>query len=144
MPERSRTTIKSEESIYHMPQLVTDGTTMACSRGTPPASLIVPTPTVSATAPVATTADSTPMTNIPTFGMCMSPGNPQVATAPSAANGVLTPQPCVPATGAPWTPGSATAQAGGLPCVLTTSTCQCTWGGTITVVTPAQQFALGT
>jgi len=67
-----------------------------------------------------------------------------VATATSAADEVLTPQPCVPATGSPWTPGSATAQADGLPCVLVTSTCQCTWGGTISVVTPAQQFAAGT
>jgi Domain of unknown function (DUF4280) len=63
--------------------------------------LLVPVPTVSATTPVATAADTIPGTNIPTFGMCMSLGNPAVAMATSAANGVLTPQPCVPAAGSP-------------------------------------------
>jgi hypothetical protein len=33
---------------------------------------------------------------------------------------------------------------GGLPCVLTTSTCQCNFGGTITVVTADQTFGLAT
>jgi hypothetical protein len=84
------------------------------------------------------------MTNVPTFGMCMSLGNPQVAAATTAAQGVLTPQPCIPATGSPWTPPSVSASIGGIPCVLATSTCQCMWGGTITVVTPAQAFASAT
>jgi len=127
-----------------MPPLVTAGTTMTCTMGAAPATLVVPTPIVSATTPVATIADTVPTTNIPTFGMCMSPGNPQVAAATTAADGVLTPQPCVPATGAPWTPGSVSAQIGGIPCVLMTSTCQCMWGGTITVVAPEQQLGMGT
>jgi uncharacterized protein DUF4280 len=127
-----------------MPPLVTAGTTMTCTMGAAPATLVVPTPVVSATTPVATIADTVPTTNIPTFGMCMSPGNPQVAAATTAADGVLTPQPCVPATGAPWTPGSVSAQIGGIPCVLMTSTCQCMWGGTITVVAPEQQLDMGT
>jgi hypothetical protein len=127
-----------------MPPFVTAGTTMTCTMGAAPATLIVPAPVVLATTPVGTIANSIPMTNIPTFGMCMSPGNPQVAAATTAALGVLTPQPCVPATGAPWTPGSVTAQIGGLPCVLATSTCQCAWGGTITVVVPEQQLGMGT
>jgi hypothetical protein len=127
-----------------MPPLVTAGTTMTCTMGAAPATLVVPTPIVSATTPVATIADTVPTTNIPTFGMCMSPGNPQVAAATTAADGVLTPQPCVPATGAPWTPGSVSAQIGGIPCVLMTSTCQCMWGGTITVVAPEQQLDMGT
>ena len=98
-----------------MPPYATAGTMMMCTMGATPASLILATPIVSATTPVATIADTIPYTNIPTFGMCMSPGNPQVATATAAADGVLTPQPCVPATGSPWTPGSVSAQAGGLP-----------------------------
>jgi hypothetical protein len=106
--------------------------------GVASAALLVPVPAVSATTPVATAANTVPGTNIPTFGMCMSLGNPAVATATAAANGVLTPQPCVPATGAPWAPPSASASIGGIPCVLTTSICQCTFGGTITVVTPDQ------
>jgi len=127
-----------------MPQFVTAGTTMTCTMGAAPASLIVATPIVSATTPVATIADTIPDTNIPTFGMCMSLGNPQVAAATAAAQGVLTPQPCIPATGTPWLAGSVSAQIGGLPCVLITSTCQCMWGGTISVVVPEQQLGMGT
>ena len=91
---------------HYMPQFVTAGTTMTCTMGATPASLIVAAPIVSATTPVATIADTIPDTNIPTFGLCMSPGNPQVAAATAAAQGVLTPQPCVPATGTPWAAGS--------------------------------------
>jgi Domain of unknown function (DUF4280) len=111
--------------------------------GVAPASLVVPDPVVEATTPVATVADTIPTANIPAFGLCMSLGNPEVAAATAAAQGVLTPQPCVPATGTPWTPGALTAQAGGLPCVTATSTCQCAWGGVITVVAPAQVLASG-
>jgi hypothetical protein len=114
---------------------------MICSMGVAPAALLVPVPAVSATTPVATAANTIPETNIPTFGMCMSLGNPEVAAATSAAQGVLTPQPCIPATGAPWTPPSVSASIGGIPCVLATSTCQCVFGGTITVVAPAQVLA---
>ena len=127
-----------------MAQLVTAGTTMTCSMGAAPAALLVPVPAVSATTPAATAADSVPGTNIPTFGMCMSLGNPEVAAATTAAQGVLTPQPCVPATGTPWAPASVSASIGGIPCVLATSTCQCAFGGTITVVAPAQSFASAT
>jgi hypothetical protein len=127
-----------------VPQLVTAGSMLACSMGATPAALIVPAPVVSATTPAATIANVIPTTNIPTFGLCMSPGNPQVAAATAAAQGVLTPQPCVPATGPPWAPGSVTAQIGGLPCLTATSTCQCAWGGTITVTVPAQQFVMTT
>ena len=127
-----------------MPPLITAGTTLACSMGAAPATLLVPVPGVSATTPVATVAGSIPGTNIPSFGMCLSLGNPAVATATTAANGVLTPQPCVPATGAPWAPASAFASSTGIPCALVTSMCQCNFGGTITVVTPAQLFTSAT
>jgi len=132
------------EGGHDMPAFVTAGTTLTCTMGAAPGSLIVDTPIVSATTPVATIADTIPETSISPFGMCMSLGNPQVAAATTAAQGVLTPQPCVPATGAPWTAGSVTAQAGGIPCVLVTSTCQCAWGGTVTVTAPEQQLGMGT
>src|SRR5690348_4146482 len=106
---------------------------LKCTMGASSAPLVAPDPIVAATTPLATVVNTTPTANIPTFGLCMSLGNPQVAAATIAANGVLTPQPCVPATGTPWTPGSLTAQAGGLPCVTATSVCQCTYGGTINV-----------
>lgn len=122
---------------------VTSGTMLSCSMGASPAALVVPDPLVVATTPVATVVDTIPITNIPTFGMCMSLGNPEVAAATAAAEGVLTPQPCLPATGTPWTPGALTNQAGGLPCVLVSSMCACTWGGVITVVAPDQVLVSG-
>ncbi len=126
-----------------MEPLVTSGTMLRCSMGASTAALVVPDPIAVATTPVATVVDTIPMTNIPTFGMCMSLGNPEVATATAAAEGALTPQPCVPATGTPWTPGALTVQAGGLPCVPISSMCQCAWGGVITVDVPDQVLASG-
>jgi hypothetical protein len=127
-----------------MAPFVTSGSTIACSMSLTTAALVVPNPMVKATTPAGTIVNSVPTTNIPTFGMCMSLGNPQVATATTGNQGVLTPQPCAPATGSPWTGGSLTAKIAGIPCLLATSTCQCAFGGTITVITPAQVLANGT
>jgi hypothetical protein len=80
--------------------------------------------------------DFQPITNIMTFGMCMSPANPAVASA-TAALGVLTPMPCVPNTVAPWTPGSPTVELAGMPILTNTSTCMCAWG-VISITTPGQ------
>lgn len=95
MLELAATNAAAMKGGHDMPAFVTAGTTMTCTMGRAPSSLIVATPIVSATTPVATIADTIPETNIPTFGLCMSLGNPQVATATTAAQGVLTPQPCV-------------------------------------------------
>jgi hypothetical protein len=88
--------------------------------------------------PAATIMDQVPMLNIATFGMCISPTNPQVAAATVAALGVLTPQPCIPMVTAPWTPGAATVLVGGMPALDNASTAMCMWGGVITVVVPGQ------
>lgn len=127
-----------------MPPLLAAGSTLQCTMGTTPGALLVAVPIVSATTPVATIVDTVPMSNIPMFGLCISPGNPQVAAATAAAQGVLTPQPCIPATGAPWAPPAATVAIGGVPCATVTSTCQCIWGGTIAVIAPSQVLAMGT
>ena len=75
--------------------------------------VVLPTPLVnSGNQPVATIMDNKPMANVPPFGMCTTPSNPQVAAATSAALGVLTPQPCMPVIAAPWAPGSATVMVG--------------------------------
>jgi hypothetical protein len=87
--------------------------------------------------------DVTP-SNIPTFGMCTSLANPQVAAATTAAQGVLTPQPCVPAIVSQWVPGSVTSVINGLPVLTNNSTCTCAWLGTITVVAPSQGMVQGT
>jgi len=54
----------------------------------------------------------------------------------SAALGVLTPMPCVPVPLGPWKPGAAKTQIGGTPALTAGSTCNCTWGGVITIGFP--------
>jgi hypothetical protein len=83
--------------------------------------------------PAATVMDYIPMVNIPTFGMCQSPANPQVAAATAAALGVLTPMPCIPMTTAPWSPGSATMKINNFPVLLDSDTCMCNWAGSISI-----------
>lgn len=77
--------------------------------------------------------------NVPPFGLCQSPANPQVATATAAASGTLTPQPCQPVL-TPWTPGAAQVSIGGVPALDDASQCSCSWAGVITV-TDAGQFS---
>jgi len=121
-----------------MPQLVTAGAMMMCSFGVAPSSLVVlPTNKTMVGAPAANIMDCIPMTNIPTFGMCMSIANPTVAAATAAALGVLTPMPCIPVT-QPWAPGSATCMLGGMPALNNTSMCMCAWGGVIQIGFPGQ------
>jgi Domain of unknown function (DUF4280) len=131
-----------------MPQNVVQGALMMCTMGQGPPAQLTPVPAgppVQAGAKLAATVmDFKPMVNIPTFGMCMSPSNPQVAAATSAAMGVLTPQPCVPVTTAPWSPGSATVKVGQFAALVQTDTCQCAWGGMITISTAGQVKAQST
>jgi hypothetical protein len=119
---------------------VVSGAMMACSFGVAPASLtVLPANRVMVGGvPAANIMDHIPMMNIPTFGMCMSLSNPQVAAATSAAMGVLTPQPCIPVTSSPWAPGSPTVTIGNQPALTNSSTCNCMWGGVITISSPGQ------
>lgn len=119
---------------------VCTGALLMCPFGVAPAVLNATSAiTTSTTAmPAATIMDFAPMVNIPTFGMCMSPANPEVAAATAAALGVLTPMPCIPATVAPWTPGSPTVTKSGIPALDETSICTCMWGGVITITDPGQ------
>jgi hypothetical protein len=124
-----------------MGQECVSGAMMMCTMGAAPATLVAtsaPTVTVGGM-PAATIMDFAPMDNIPTFGMCMSPANPQVAAATAAALGVLTPQPCIPNTAAPWTPGSPTVTFGGNPGLTSDSMCTCMWAGEISISMPGQE-----
>ena len=117
-------------------KLVNQGSTLQCSMGAAPASLVVVPPTVTAATPsAANIMDYAPLVNIPTFGMCKSPANPTVAAATAAAMGVLTPMPCVPMT-TPWTPGVPAVLVRGMPALDAASKCLCGYGGQITVTTP--------
>ena len=115
---------------------VVDGATLKCTMGTSTCSLaVLPTNCVKMEdAYAANIMDYIPMTNISGFGNCITLSNPTVAAATSAALGVLTPQSCIPVIPAPWTPGSATVMIGNMPALNNSSTCMCTWGGTVTVV----------
>lgn len=126
-----------------MPSVVVATAQLQCSFGAAPSQLSVP-PTGAQIMQaggqvIATIMDFKPQVNIAPFGMCSSLANPQVASATSAAQGVLTPQPCIPVPAAPWSPGAATMNLGGIPVLTDPSTCQCTWGGQISIVMPGQQ-----
>ena len=123
-----------------MPQLVTNGAQTQCTFGMAPGTLIIP-PLARVTAgnmPAATIMDYVPMTNVMPFGMCQSPSNPQVAAATAAASGVLTPQPCIPVLPAPWKPGATLTMISSKPALPNTATCNCAWGGIITITNAGQ------
>lgn len=115
---------------------VATGATLQCSLGTTPSTFVASGAVVSAMTPAGVVTDIDPA-NVPPFGLCQSPANPQVAAATTAANGVLTPQPCVPVL-TPWTPGSAQVTIGGVSALDDSSQCSCSWAGTISVTAPSQ------
>lgn len=111
------------------------GAVAMCSFGVAPTPLtFLPTPRVMIGGMTAgTIADVIPMANIKPFGMCTSLANPTVAAATVAALGVLTPMPCVPTIAGPWTPVAPRTLIGGKPALASGSTCQCIWGGVVTM-----------
>ena len=118
---------------------VTVGAQLACSFGAAPSALIVVPqgpPVLAGGKPCATIMDHQPLINIPPFGMCSAPTNPQVAAATAAALGVLTPMPCIPATTAPWIPPSPTVLYGGKPLLPNTAKLLCNWLGVIQITNP--------
>jgi hypothetical protein len=129
-----------------MPDLVVNGAQLTCTFGVAPSTLtVVPAPPLIQVGgqPLARIVDIVPMMNVAPFGMCTTPSNPQVAAATAAALGVLTPQPCIPVITAPWTPGSAKVSAGGVKVLTSASTCQCAWGGSISIVQAGQVKVTG-
>lgn len=123
-----------------MGQLVTTGATLVCSMGMGVSALNVTSQhmTLADGKPVATIQDAVSMTNIPSFGMCTSLANPQVASATAAAMGVLTPQPCVPQTTGSWIPSQTTVIAGGKPCLTNDCKLACAYAGNISITVPGQ------
>ncbi len=123
-----------------MANQVCSGGLMTCPFGSAPASLaILPTNRVNTSnMPAATIMDYIPLVNIPTFGTCMSLSNPTVSAATSAALGVLTPMPCIPSVVAPWSPGISDVSIGKLPALDDGSTCNCMWGGSISITFAGQ------
>lgn len=122
-----------------MPQLVCTGATLQCSFGATPATFAASGTQASAGTPAGVVTDVA-ASNVPSFGVCMSLSNPQVAAATAAALGTLTPQPCVPVL-SPWSPGSAKVTIGEVSAFDDSSQCTCTWGGVVTVSAAGQTAA---
>jgi hypothetical protein len=116
--------------------VVATGASLKCSFGSAPASFTASSTDVDATT-AAGVVDDVASENIPSFGLCSSLANPQVASATSAAGGTLTPQTCVPVL-SPWTPGASNATVDGLPALDDSSTCSCAWGGVVSVDSAGQ------
>lgn len=126
-----------------MPQLVTSGAKLQCSFGAALNLIVTPENRVNVSnQPVATITDIVPFKNlIPTpsgVPVCTSMQNPAVASATAAAMGVLTPQPCTPVIAKPWTPGSSKVKIANKPALTNTSTCNCAYGGVITITFSGQ------
>jgi hypothetical protein len=121
-----------------MGTLVCTGAALQCSFGTTPATFSASSTDVSGSEMAAGTVNDFATANVPSFGMCTSMSNPQVASATSAAQGVLTPQPCQPLL-SPWTPGSSGATVDGDPALDDASTFSCSFGGTITIGSAGQE-----
>jgi hypothetical protein len=124
-----------------LPQLVSLGAVLSCSFGTAPMPMIVPpeSPVFEDTLPAATIMDFIPLENIPSFGLCSSMANPEVALATAIAEGVLTPMPCIPVTTVPWVPGAPAVWIEGIPALCTGSICFCDWLGEITIEEPGEE-----
>lgn len=111
-----------------------------CSFGAGPGVVnVLPTAQVLAgNMPAANIMEHKPGANFTTFNMCTSMANPVVASATAAAWGVLTPQPCTPMTASPWVPGSPTVMIANQPALTNSCMANCSYGGVISVVSPAQ------
>lgn len=119
---------------------VCSGATMKCSMGTSQAKLtVLPTRTVYLTGqPMANISDHLTMANLAPFGRCRSLGFPATASATAANHGSLTPMPCMHNTPFPWMGGKNDYIVKGAPALLKSSTCQCMWGGTISIINDGQ------
>lgn len=127
-----------------MPFHVCNGATLKCPFAVPPGiSTLVVLPInrmLTSNQPAANIMDNKPMVNIPSFGACMSPGNPAFVAATSAALGVPTPVPCVPVTPAPWVTGAISNPVllANFPALDNVSTLNCMMGGVIAIVMPGE------
>lgn len=119
---------------------VCSGAMMKCTMGTSPATLtVLPDRMVFLAGQLmANIGDNKPMANLAPFGLCRSLGFPATASATAAALGTLTPMPCMHNTPAPWIGGKTDYLIKGQPALLKSCTCQCMWGGTISLINNGQ------
>lgn len=114
---------------------VTEGASLTCSQGASPATLAVtPDRALRLDGRRLALVTDHAAANVPPFGLCRAPSNPQVASATAAAGGTLTPQPCVPQLDAPWSPGASTARGREGAVLHEGCTARCRWGGEVSVL----------
>lgn len=122
-----------------VPDIVTSGAPLMCTFGTIASQLTVlqhleDDRFVHSTA---TVQDFRPVVNIPPFGMCTSPNNPEVQRASiEAGGGSLVHVPCMPEPIARWVPGAPQRLVDGEPVLTMSSTCTCAWSGSIMILGP--------
>jgi hypothetical protein len=128
-----------------MSEYLTTGCMLTCTFGTAPGIFeALPLPgkeMIEGAMTVATIEEIVPLVNIPSFVMCESLANPEVASATAAAEGVLTPMPCVPVPVSPWEPSSINETYVGIPLATVLSKCACSWAGVISVELPSEFIA---
>ncbi len=105
------------------PTRLQDGDMVVCDKGTQPGTFRSLNRSRKATA-----NETTPLVNIPLFGMCNSPAHPQGLAATSAAQGVSVPAQCMPNIPSQWLGDGAQGPGGS---VGAGSVCVCVWGGQI-------------
>jgi hypothetical protein len=110
---------------------VSTGAEVMCTFGDAPAVFSASSENVVATTPAGVITDVEPE-NIPPFGMCSAPANPEVIAAQGS------PVPCAPVL-MPWTPGAAGVTFNGVAALDDESECMCAWAGVITVSNPGQE-----
>lgn len=118
------------------------GASLMCTFGATPATLN-PTPSKVRVGgkPAANVQDSAFPLNVPSFGMCRSPSNPQVqALMPVPPPGTIKPVPCMPVlTGAPWVgSGAVKVKLGGQEALTNQGCLTCQWAGQIKITNPGQ------
>ena len=122
---------------------VCTGATLKCTMGTSTAKLKATPKNVSLTGKEqANIADYLSMKNVPSFGECRSLSYPPTASATAANHGKLTPMLCVPGTCPKWKAIDKDSLICGEPALLETSTLKCIYGGTISIVNPAQSLEI--
>lgn len=122
-----------------MSQQVCTTAVMMCTFGLAPSSFVAtPRPVLTSNQVAGVITDNIPLLNVPPFGMCSAPTNPQVAAATVAAAGVLTPMPCLPVFPAPWVPGAPTVLIQGIPALDNTCKLMCAWAGQVSITLPGQ------
>jgi hypothetical protein len=88
---------------------------------------------------MANIGDHQPFANVGPCGCCQSLLFPPTAEATAANSGELTPMPCMPEVPFKWSGGKNDYIVKGDPALLKSSTCQCIYGGTISLVTDGQR-----